>query len=219
MKIMKDEIMPYKLLRKRSPLPFLVAGITFLLIGAMTPMVSPMHYIRAGLFALLGYIVGRGIWPDAKVKLELAPDTGDKQADQLLSEAREALVAIRGANDRIEDPDVSQCIDGIEASCIAILSRLEEQPALHGQLRTFLRYYLPTTRKILDARASLAEGGLRVESELRVAARADRVLPEIQRAFERQLEAIDKHRFLDLQVEMDVLEGMLKSDGLIDARP
>ncbi|MCL1796647.1 MAG: 5-bromo-4-chloroindolyl phosphate hydrolysis family protein, partial [Clostridia bacterium] len=154
---------------------------------------------------------------DAKVKLELAPDTGDKQADQLLSEARETLVAIHAANDRIEDPNVSRCVDGIETSCIAILSRLEELPALHGQLRTFLRYYLPTTRKILDARASLEEGGMRVESELRVAARADRVLPEIQRAFERQLEAIDKHRFLDLQVEMDVLEGMLKSDGLIDA--
>ena len=30
----------------------------------------------------------------------------------------------------------------------------------------------------------------------------------------RLLEAIDKHRYLDLQVEMDVLEGMLKSDGM-----
>lgn len=217
-KIMRDAIVPYKLLRKRSPLPYLASGLVFVLYGMCAPLYRIWDYGKALAVLLIAYYVARGIWPDRKIKVELPPSSGDSQADQLLKEAREALVAIRAANDDIADTKISTCIEGIESSCIAILSRLEQEAALFGQLRTFLRYYLPTTRKLLAARAALEQSGARGESELRIMARTDRVLPEIQSAFEKQLEALDKHRYLDLQVEMDVLEGMLKSDGLADIR-
>lgn len=215
-KIHEDQIVPYKLLRKRSPMPYIVAGGAFLLVGVFRPIGSMWQYVQAAVVAYLAYAISRGIWPDRKIKIEMPPNSGDVQADQLLSEARDALVSIRESNDRIEDAKISACIEGIESTCLKILKRLEEEPALFSQLRTFLRYYLPTTKKLLSARASIEQGGARGESELRVMARTDRVLPEIQRAFEKQMDALDKHRYLDLQVEMDVLEGMLKSDGLSD---
>lgn len=213
-KTKENPIVPYKILRKPSPMPYLAAGFAFLMIGAASPIAAAHQYAIAALFSAGTFAVSRLVWPGKRIKIELPPDTGDAQTNQLLVEAREALVAIRTANDKIPDAAVSECIDGIEASCLAILKRLEEDIALFGQLRTFLRYYLPTTRKILDARAAIEADTARGESWQKVMARTDRVLPEIQRAFSKQLEALDKHRFLDLQVEMDVLEGMLKSDGL-----
>ncbi|MDR0898145.1 MAG: 5-bromo-4-chloroindolyl phosphate hydrolysis family protein [Oscillospiraceae bacterium] len=212
-KIRKDAIVPYKVLRRPSPLPYILAGAVILLIGSRG-LIRPFDYIKCAGLGLLGYYVGRGIWPDKKIRVELPPNTGDQQADQLLSEARAALTAIHTANDRIADAAVSAQIERVETACIKILARLEEQPALHGQLRTFLRYYLPTTRKLLDARAAIEGGDLSGDSARRVQERADLVLPAIAGAFEKQFEALDKHRYLDLQVEMDVLEGMLKSDGL-----
>jgi len=213
--IRKDAIIPYKVLRRRSPMPFLAAGVVFLVYGAARPLYSPTSYLFSGAVALVAYAIARGIWPDKRIKIELAPATGDAQADQLLTEAREAMVAIHEANERIADPKVSAAIQGVEDACIKILARLEEQPALYGQLRTFLRYYVPTTRKLLEARSAIEQGGaMKSGNAKEVCARTDRVLPQIQSAFEKQLEALDKHRYLDLQVEMDVLEGMLKSDGL-----
>ena len=39
---------------------------------------------------------------------------------------------------------------------------------------------------------------------------------EIDKAFRKQVEALDEYRFIDLESEMDVMRDMLKSDGLID---
>lgn len=214
----KDTVFPYKELRKPSPLPFLLAGIAFLVYGILRPIASIPGYLVGFGIAALGYVIGRGIWPDRKVRVELPPDTGDINTNQLLTEARQQLAAIRAANDQIADPATSSTIDSIEATCLKILSRLEETPDLYSQLRTFLRYYLPTTRKILDSRAAIEQGGAQGQNAQKVIERADRVLPEIRRAFDKQLEALDKHKYLDIQVEMDVLEGMLKSDGL-DSEP
>lgn len=216
--IRRDAIAPYRETRKASPMPYLAAGFAVLLLGVARPMARILDYAAAAGVALIVYFIARGVWPDRRIRVELPPDTGDAQADQLLAEAREALKTFRAANDRIADPGVSACIEEIERLALRILERLEEQPALHGQLRTFLRYYLPTTRKLLDARAAIEQEGAGGENARLVTARTDRVLPEIQRAFEKQLDALDKHKYLDLQVEMDVLEGMLKSDGLSDIR-
>ena len=38
----------------------------------------------------------------------------------------------------------------------------------------------------------------------------------IDKAFLKQLEALDAYRFLDLESEMDVLRDMLRADGLVD---
>ena len=73
----------------------------------------------------------------------------------VVREGREAMRRIRHANDLIPDPALSAQIDSIENSCGQILALLEQRPQLLTQLRTFLRYYLPTTLKLLDARAKL----------------------------------------------------------------
>ncbi|MDL2319116.1 5-bromo-4-chloroindolyl phosphate hydrolysis family protein [Eubacteriales bacterium OttesenSCG-928-A19] len=210
----QETVFPYKVIRKPSPMPYLFAGVIFLLYGILRPIAGVLSYIIGAALAVGAYFLGRGIWPDQKIKVELPPDTGDINTNQLLTEARQQLAAIRAANDKIADPTVSKTIDNIEATCLKILARLEEDPGLYSQLRTFLRYYLPTTRKLLDSRAAIEQGGTQGENAQQVSARTDRVLPEIESAFERQLEAMDKHKYLDIQVEMDVLEGMLKSDGL-----
>lgn len=214
----KDTVYPYKVLRKATPQPYLLAGIAFLLYGLLRPMAGVVSYAIGALIAVGAYFLGRGIWPDKRVEVPLKTDTGDKSTDQLLEEARGDLVAIQAANDRIADEGISASIDSIKASALKILARLEEDTALYSQLRTFLRYYLPTTRKLLETRAAIEQGNEHGESARKARERTDRVLPEIESAFAKQLEALDKHKYLDIQVEMDVLEGMLKSDGLTDSR-
>lgn len=209
-----EGIMTYKLLKKRSPFPFLAAGLAFLLIGIFTPIVRVWDYLFAVVIACAAFFASRLIFKDLEEKIELPPNTGDAQTDQLMAEARTMLASFHGFDEQIEDPVVSAHIVGIEQKCTQILARLQEQTTLYSQLRTFLRYYLPTTHKILEARAAIEKSRENSENAKLVLSRTDRVLPEIEKAFEKQLEALDKHRYMDIQVEMDVLEGMLKADGL-----
>ena len=135
--------------------------------------------------------------------------------DSVIREGREALRSIRHANDLIPDPALSAQIDSIEQSCSQILTILEQRPTLLPQLRTFLRYYLPTTLKLLDARARL-ENTANTPKAREVRTRISEALGVIDKAFQRQVEALDEYRFIDLESEMDVLRDMLRSDGLMD---
>ena len=127
----------------------------------------------------------------------------------------DAMRRIRLANDIIEDAELSAQIDSIENSCAQILSILEQRPQLLSQLRTFLRYYLPTTLKLLDARARL-EDTAKTPKAREVCTRISQAVGAIDKAFLKQVEALDAYRFIDLESEMDVLRDMLKADGLID---
>ena len=140
---------------------------------------------------------------------------GEDDCESVIREGREALRSIRHANDLIPDPALSAQIDSIEQSCSQILSILEQRPTLLPQLRTFLRYYLPTTLKLLDARARL-EHTANTPKAREVRTRISEALGVIDKAFQRQVEALDEYRFIDLESEMDVLRDMLRSDGLVD---
>lgn len=207
-----------KTIRKRSPLPFLGAGIVFFLYGLRNPMSRFGEYLLAAVLAFLAYWICRMIWKDRLIKQELPPQTGDVQCDSLIVEARKSLEVIQAANDAIADPILSRTIESIEGSARVILNRLEEKPDLHAQLRTFLRYYLPTTCKILDARALLEPGDRESANAKQTRDRTERMLQQINTAFGKQVEALEKHRYLNIQVEMDVLEGMLKSEGITSTK-
>lgn len=146
---------------------------------------------------------------------EETTDAETDEASEIIREGRAAMRRIRRANDLIPDPALSAQIDSIESSCGQILSVLEQRPQLLSQLRTFLRYYLPTTLRLLEARAKLEnDAGSPKAREVR--ARISQAVGEIDKAFRKQAEALDEYRFIDLESEMDVMRDMLKADGLID---
>ncbi len=112
-----------------------------------------------------GYALGRKKYPDRVIEVETAPKSGNAEVDALIREARGQLDQIAAANDAIADPALSRQIEDIEATCRLILQRLEEQPNMLSQLRTFLRYYLPATLKLLNARAA-GSGGQRQSADI-----------------------------------------------------
>lgn len=132
----------------------------------------------------------------------------------VITEGHDAMRRIRRANDLIPDPQLSAQIDSIETSCGQILSILEQRPQLLPQLRTFLRYYLPTTLRLLDARAKL-ELTANTPKAREVRQRISDALGVVDKAFLKQVESLDEYRFIDLESEMDVLRDMLRADGLL----
>ena len=199
----------------RSGAPFVVGAAGVLGFSLLFGLGGLGSYILAAVVFMLFYKGAKKRFPDREIVVERAPASGDSACDAMILEGRESLKQIRTLNDQIADPALSARIDSIENSCRAILRRLEEQPAMLSSLRTFLRYYLPTTRKILDNRALIEQRGTMDDENARaVCERTDRLLPEIRRAFQKQLDALNEHNYLDVEVEMDVLEGMMKGDGL-----
>ena len=197
----------------RSGAPFALAGAAVLLVALVLGIGSVMSYLIAAAAFALAFAAGRKAFPDRVIEVERAPRSGDAEVDALIAEARGQLDAIAAANDAIADAKLSAQIEDIEATCRTILARLEEQPNMLSSLRTFLRYYLPATLKLLNARAAL-EGEVSAGGSSQIAGRICEAMAQVQTAFHKQLDALNDFRFINLESEMDVLADMLRSDGL-----
>ena len=197
----------------RSGAPYVIAGAAVLLAALVLGIGSVFSYIVAAAVFAGAFVLGRKAFPDRVIEVERAPRSGNAEVDALIGEARAQLDAIARANDAIAEDALSAQIADIEATCRTILMRLEEQPGMLSSLRTFLRYYLPTTLKLLEERAKLEQevsGG----ENAQIAEKIRTAMAQVQTAFHAQLDALNEFRFINLESEMDVLSDMLAGDGL-----
>ena len=202
----------------RTGAPFVLAGAGVLASSLVFGLGGVLTYVIAAGVGIAAFAAGKKRFPDRVIEVERAPQSGNAEVDALIREARAQLDEIRAANDRIAEPELSAQIDDIESTCRLILARLEEQPGMLASLRTFLRYYLPATLKLLDARARL-ENEVQQGQNAQIAARIREAMAAVQTAFHKQLDALSEYRFINLESEMDVLSDMLRSDGLTDDAP
>ena len=196
----------------RSGAPYAAAGAAVLFVALTVGIGSAVSYVLAAAAFALAFALGKKAFPDRVIEVERAPQSGNAEVDALIEEARAQLDDIARANDAIAEDVLSAQIVDIENTCRKILERLEEQPNMLASLRTFLRYYLPATLKLLQARAGL-EG--EVGENAQIAQKIREAMGQVQTALHKQLDALDEFRFINLESEMDVLSDMLRSDGLI----
>ena len=196
----------------RSGGPYVLAGAAVLTVALVLGIGSTVSYVIAAAAFAGAFVLGQKLFPARVIEVERAPRSGNAEVDALIGEARAQLDAIARANDAIAEDALSAQIADIEKTCRTILMRLEEQPSMLSSLRTFLRYYLPATLKLLDARAKL-EG--EVDENAQIAQKIRTAMAQVQTAFHAQLDALDEFRFINLESEMDVLSDMLAGDGLI----
>ena len=123
----------------RSGAPFVFAGVGVLAVALTAGIGTISSYLIAAGVGCAAFALGKKKYPDRVVEVETAPKSGNAEVDALIREARGQLDQIAAANDAIADPALSRQIEDIEATCRQILQRLEEQPNMLSQLRTFLR--------------------------------------------------------------------------------
>lgn len=197
----------------RTGAPFVLAGGAVLAVALIVGLGAWPTYLVAAAAGIAAFAAGRRIFPDRVVEVERAPQSGNAEVDALIAEARAQLEQIHAANEAIAEAELSAQIADIESTCRLILARLEEQPGMLATLRTFLRYYLPATLKLLQARTRL-EAEVNAGQNPQIAARIREAMAAVQTAFHKQLDALNEYRFINLESEMDVLSDMLRSDGL-----
>ena len=168
----------------RSGAPYVCFGLGVLAFALIFGMGSLFTYALALLAGFAAYKLGQRLYPDRVIEIERAPRSGSAEVDALIAEARTQLSAITAANDTIADPALSAQIEDIEKTCRQILIRLEEQPAMLSSLRTFLRYYLPATKKLLDARAAM-EHEVNAGQSAQIAGKIAAAMAQVQTAFSR----------------------------------
>ena len=122
------------------------------------------------------------------------------------------LSAIRRANDRIDDAELSAKIDRLEQVTGRIFKFIEDNPKSADKANTFLKYYLPTTQKLLDSYADFEEAGVSGENLTQAKERIEQTMDNIIAGFEHQLDELYRETAMDIDSDIRVMETMLKRD-------
>ena len=126
------------------------------------------------------------------------------------------LREIRQINESIPDAAMRAKISRIEEITGKILAYQKSHPNRENQLRPFLNYYLPTTLKILRAYAQLEAQGIEGENITAATERIEGMMDQVVAGFEKQLDRLFQDDAMDITSDVQVLENMLKKDGLSD---
>ena len=145
-----------------------------------------------------------------------APPVQEETPQQAAAREDDILREIRQVNDEIPDEVMSAKIDRIEEITGKILAYQKAHPNKESQLRTFLNYYLPTTLKILRAYAQLDAQGIEGENISAAKKRIEDMMDQVVSGFEKQLDKLFQDDAMDITSDVEVLENMLKKDGLSD---
>lgn len=144
-------------------------------------------------------------------------ETGNPEVDALLDKGREMITEIRHENDLIPDSSLSNKLDILENQCADIFRTVYDKPEKATQIRKFMDYYLPTTLKMVKGYRMLDERGVTGEEAVKARKRIDDALGVVIQGCSKLMDKLYQGDVLDLTTDIDVLEQMLKRDGLTES--
>lgn len=200
----------------------LAMGAVVVLYSLIFKLYRWQHYlICLGAALLVGrvvYIMAQGLdtSKDAPAQQQI-PKTGDAAADSLVEKGQEMLSQIRQENALIPDAELTAQMDQLDDVANRIFHTVAEQPGKAPQIRRFMDYYLPTTLKMLQGYRKMDERQVSGQEAQETRAQIRRAMDVVLKAFDKQLNALYHDDMLDLSTDIDVMETMLRQDGLVDS--
>ncbi len=136
------------------------------------------------------------------------------EAAEVIEEGKSYVRLIRQCNDEIPGEEMSDKLDRLEVLVTRIFDRVEEEPELAPELRKMLSFYLPTTKKLLEAYRDLDK-----QPDLSNVAQTKReietAVDNINEAFEKFLDELFREKAWDIQSDISALHTILKQDGYL----
>ena len=200
--------------RTRPVLPIYLAALVWPVGALLLPTYRLSSVlIIAGASAVV-YGLGSKFCPTRVIKKQVPYATGSEDVDAMLSGISANLDKLHVLNGAIPDAELSAAMTRMEKAGRSIAAAVEQSPDKARTIDRFARYYLPEVIKLMTTYASMEKNGVKGEN-------ADQILAELRRnaattakAFENQLDALYSTEAMDISTDIEVLDGILKSQNL-----
>ena len=135
---------------------------------------------------------------------------------ELLAEGQSYIRHIHTCNDKIEDPVISEKLDRMEMIVTRIFTEAGRNPDIADDLKKMMSYYLPTTKKLLDAYCELDEQPVPGENIETTKQEIAATLDTLNNAFAKLLDDLVEEKAWDISSDISVLNTMLAQEGLTE---
>ncbi len=114
----------------------------------------------------------------------------------------------------IDDSNIKKNLNEINDSVSKIIKAIEKNPEKERNIKNFFDYYLPVTVKLVDRYDEIENQRIVSSDTKKFNESTVKTICEINDVFKKFLNNLYESEMLDANVEMKVLNSMLKSDGL-----
>lgn len=202
-----------KTIVKPSAVPILGIGGVWLVYGLFLPMYRPWHLVFPVLASAAAFFVLKKLFPGKTVTVNVS--SGNPDLDTMMEEGERAIAKMRSLNDAIADETLSRRIDELEDLTNRIFESVQRDPSKLPQIRRFMNYYLPTTLKLLEQYSVLQHQNLAQGNVANAMEKIEGMMQTIVLAFSKQLDTLYQKDVMDITAEIQVLEQMMKSQGIL----
>lgn len=209
--------MEMKTKKIKSAIPVYAAAAVWPLLGLICPrLLLKMWFLPiAAVISAAVYAGVSMVFKGRTVEVREDARSGDRDVDALINEGRRLLDSLTASNAAIENTEISTELQRMTAAGEEIFNLLERDTKQLVSVRRFMNYYLPTADKLMQSYRLMLESKTLGENMEQAMRSIENSLGMIADAFEKQLDNLQKDRVLDIETDIDVLETMMASDGLI----
>ena len=200
--------------RPRPVLPIYLAALVWPVGALLLPAYRLSNLLIIAGLSLAAYGLGTKFCPTRVIRKQVPYATGSEDVDTMLSGISANLDKLHALNDAIPDPELSAAMTRMEKAGRSIAAAVEQAPDKARSIDRFARYYLPEVIKLMTTYANMEKNGVK-------GGNADQILTELRRnaattakAFENQLDALYSAEAMDISTDIEVLDGILKSQNL-----
>ena len=138
-----------------------------------------------------------------------------KKAVEILEEGREYITFVRQINDIIPDTEeFSNKLYRLEDIMNRIFAQVKKDPSSADELHKLMNYYLPTTKKLLNAYVELDRQPEVGDNITQTKQQIDEAIDTINTAFESLLDSLFQDMAWDISSDISVMKTMMAQDGL-----
>ena len=195
-------------------LPIYLAALVWPVGALLLPAYRLSNLLIIAGLSLAAYGLGTKFCPTRVIRKQVPYATGSEDVDAMLSGISANLDKLHALNDAIPDPELSAAMTRMEKAGRSIAAAVEQTPDKARSIDRFARYYLPEVIKLMTTYANMEKNGVK-------GGNADQILTELRRnaattakAFENQLDALYSAEAMDISTDIEVLDGILKSQNL-----
>ncbi len=150
----------------------------------------------------------------AAKKKEEANSPYSPEVQAIIKEGRVAMKEMGRLYSSIQDPEIRSKINELMSVSDKIVRDAIDDPSDVPQIRKFLDYYLPTTIKLLNAYDRMNSQEISGENITGSMDRIKEMLDTAIDAYKKQLDALFANQAADIQMDIEVMNGMLAREGL-----
>lgn len=134
---------------------------------------------------------------------------------EILKDGQEYIKFVRRINDVIPDTDeMSTKLYHLEDIMNKIFEQVKKEPQSADELHKLMNYYLPTTKKLLQAYIELDKQNHEGENISQTKKEIESAIDTINMAFENLLDSLFQDMAWDISSDISVMKTMMAQDGL-----